>query len=870
MNLLPSLLIVAIVPDAPIEERYAGAREVFHCPFDASWDKNFDAWPDEWTRRRGRAFPHYVTIELSDRSTPTGPGCLEIDLDGGAAVVRSPPIRVSSQHAYVLEGLVETDGLQYDQAYLALSIFDKNGRLLETVVSEKVRDSQGWKKLRRGPFTPGNAHTHSAVIELHLHPGEEEDLTGTARFGDVWLGKLPRIKLSANRACHVFDVDDDVEVTCTASGILDEDPRVVFTLDDVFGVRIDEHSRHLSTVPPATTPGPLRGDSPNEPPGRTGSAVWKLPVLGPGFYRVRATVDGSDNLKHRRELTLAVIDGSLSSENSEFGWSLPQGDRPLGLAELTRLLGRVGIGWVKFPLWYGEEAGQERIEELNRFAEQLSARGIELVGLLHDPPDAVRNRSSHARSPAEVFTDDLESWYPSLEPVLARMAGRVQWWQLGSDQEAGFVGYAGLPEKIAEIKARLDQLSHDAHVGFAWGWMNQIPESGEGKPPWRFLALRADPPLTHQELAIYLPSVEAAGVRRWVVLKPISRDRYPLAVRITDLVNRMIAAKIHGAEGLFVPDPFSTGYGLMNDDGTAGDLLLPWRTTALILGGAKYSEKSLQLPGGTPNRLFTRSNDAVMVVWNDSPTEETVYLGPNVRQVDLWGRTTVPALGERGHVIRVDTLPTFVAGIDTRILQWRQSFSLAHTRFPSVPGSRHSNRLRLTNGFAGSVSGRLELAAPGSWQVDPKRFDFQLSGGEPLERDFQITFPYDVACGRHPIRVDFEIAGEETLRFSIYRHVDVGTGDAHVDAVAHLDDRGELVVEQHLVNDTDRPVRFSCHVDAPGRRRQRAQIICPAHDRRVTTYRFPEGRQLVGKTIRMRAEQVDGPRVLNHCFVVQK
>ena len=113
-----------------------------------------------------------------------------------------------------------------------------------------------------------------------------------------------------------------------------------------------------------------------------------------------------------------------------------------------------------------------------------------------------------------------------------------------------------------------------------------------------------------------------------------------------DLVRRMIAAKIHGAEGIFCSDPFDAECGLMEQDGTPGELLLPWRTTALMLGGAKYLG-AVDLPGGSPNAVFARPGDAVMVIWNPRPQDEPVYLGANIRQVDLWGRVTQPA--ERGR-----------------------------------------------------------------------------------------------------------------------------------------------------------------------------------------------------------------------------
>jgi hypothetical protein len=103
----------------------------------------------------------------------------------------------------------------------------------------------------------------------------------------------------------------------------------------------------------------------------------------------------------------------------------------------------------------------------------------------------------------------------------------------------------------------------------------------------------------------------------------------------------------------------------------------------------------------------------------------------------------------------------------------------------------------------------------------------------------------------------------------VYRRIDVGSGDVYIEVVTRLNDRQELEVEQHLVNDAPAPVSFRCHLFAPNRRRQKTQIIGLGHGRDVNTYRLPDGDQLIGKTLWLRAEQIDGARVLNYRFVAE-
>ena len=163
VNVLLPLLIVAITPDAPpIEARYPEAVTVFHCTFDASWDKNFDQWPDAWTRRRGRGFPHYVRIKINPQPSPQGDRCLRIELDGGGAVAYSPPIQVDPLFGYVLEGYLKTEGLNHDRAYFSVTLLDEQRQRLETFYSRKVRQTPGWQKLRLGPIAPGSGDARLA------------------------------------------------------------------------------------------------------------------------------------------------------------------------------------------------------------------------------------------------------------------------------------------------------------------------------------------------------------------------------------------------------------------------------------------------------------------------------------------------------------------------------------------------------------------------------------------------------------------------------------------------------------------------------------------------------------------------------------
>ncbi|MDZ7618557.1 MAG: hypothetical protein U1E05_16255, partial [Patescibacteria group bacterium] len=602
--------------------------------------------------------------------------------------------------------------------------------------------------------------------------------------------------------------------------------------------------------------------------GLAGETRWRPEIPGPGFYRVEAAMQDESALVYQRRLSMAVIDSLDGVPNTEFGWTLPDRGQALPTALLGQLIRQVGIGRVKYPLWFGDEKNEQEIERVVGFVERLGTSGIEVIGLLDKPPQALRSKLSglDQQGAAAVFAPDAKVWYPYLEPVMTRLATRVRWWQIGDDLDMSFVDTANPAAKLREIKAELDRIGQNVNVGLAWPWTQELPPTGK-QPPWRFMALSAEPVLTAGELAGYLQATKQMHAGRWVVLQPLPRSEYSPEVRATDLVFRMIAAKIHGADAAFCPDPFNDNQGLMNRDGTPGELLFPWRIAAMTLGGATYLG-SLDLPNGSPNHVFTRKDDAVMIVWNWNPTEEIVRLGGKVVQVDPWGHETTPRMEGNRQVIEVGRVPVFLVGLDPGMARWRMNCRFAQDKLPSISATPHSNTCSFQNTFDHGIVGQATIVTPEGWTVGPNQTTFRLAEGEAMDQPFTITLPFDAATGRHPVRIDFEIQTAPTEQFSVYRHVDVGLGFVYIEIETRWTRQGELEVVQRMVNDDHAPVSFRCQLFIPGMRRMLTQVVNLGRGFNEQVYPVPNATGLIGETLWLRAEEMTGPRVLNYRFTV--
>ena len=160
--------------------------------------------------------------------------------------------------------------------------------------------------------------------------------------------------------------------------------------------------------------------------------------------------------------------------------------------------------------------------------------------------------------------------------------------------------------------------------------------------------------------------------------------------------------------------------------------------------------------------------------------------------------------------------------------------------------------------------------APEGWHILPEKIDFKLAAGETSSRPFEIALPFDANSGTAQVRIDFVVAADREYHFRVYRELSVGVGDVEIEVHTRLDNDGSLVVEQQMINHSEKNVDFKCLLYANGRRRQRKQVFRLGDSQDIKIYRYPHGSQLIGTELWLRAEEMNGSRVLNHRFVAEQ
>jgi hypothetical protein len=206
----------------------------------------------------------------------------------------------------------------------------------------------------------------------------------------------------------------------------------------------------------------------------------------------------------------------------------------------------------------------------------------------------------------------------------------------------------------------------------------------------------------------------------------------------------------------------------------------------------------------------------------------------------------------------------FVRGIDPAIARWQIGFQFDPGFLQSLYGRRQNLKYRLQNPLLHGVAGVLQLHAPDVWDVRNTTLRFKLGAGESLSQDFSVLLFANASSGPQTVRIDFELFADKTYRFSIYRQVHVGLGDVVAELDTWLDDNGRLIVEQRLTNLTEENLDFNCYLFVPGRRRMRMQVFDIGPGRVTHTFTLPDGKELLGKPLWLRIEEMNGQRLQNY------
>ena len=659
---------------------------------------------------------------------------------------------------------------------------------------------------------------------------------------------------------------------------------------------------------------------------------WQLPPIEPGFYRVTAELENRSGKSLATQTTLAVVDPRLAGPPGSFGWTLPpelsgtsrqpqqqSGDwnSPIGmqppqdpiqprgldetggLGETRRLDGSrgldeprgeiqpralaawlvsLGVSWVKIPCWFApdDQASAERAADL---VSKLQDAGIQTVGVLDVPPEdqllLYELRTRRDAVAAQLFRDQAV-WQPQLEPVMSRLGLKVRLWQLGGDDDFSFLGRPRLRDTIEEISRGLQGFGQPVEIAISWPWLE--PQSSLAETSWQAVCRSSRPPLTADELEASLTEdtigSQANGLKRWVLLDPLAKHQYRRDDRIRDLVRRMATVRGHRVQAAFVSRPADPQYGLLTQDGRPDEMLLPWRTTAQLIGNLR-NIGSVELRSGAHNAAFVGDGRTIMMLWSPEPTEELIYLGDSVQHIDVWGKqSTLANEVVKGRVVQrvpIGPLPSFLVGLDPDLLALRMSVELGQRQIDSLLGQKQQVSVLYTNPTEKTIAGEIQLHVPDNWKLEERARSLELSGGGEQTENFDVVLSNSATIGDYEIPIDLEVLSTPPKQITVYRKLRVGPDGLDVHVTTRLVNGSELRVRVEITNKSDDAQSYDCLLfPGEGRQYQRRFVTIRPRETVERSFAWPDAAELVGKPILLRAVEHDGRRVLNYEVVARR
>ena len=856
-----------------------------------------------WTAAEQRQLTLPQTIEslpeplanLFDRIKQND-SCLEIRMDGGMAELVSPLFELDPRFGYSIEGEVACDKLDGYRAWFELALLDDQRAPIRTEVAPEISGTVPWRFVSTRMYDVQLPNLKYGQIVIKIEPQNTRQITGIARFDSLHLVRIPRLTLACKAPHHVISPNAPVEISCHASGLQSEDNQVRFQLVDHAGVLINEELVQLKinpsgqestnnvvkSVPRKDSNAPhYVSKSRTQPPTMSnsgaeqlsdGTAIWKLSVPLAGFYRVRVDLGEASRRLRTREISLAVFENTGVPAGNPYGLSFPHFTAEFVPSHVPQLLQLCGANWAKFHVWF-DNSQTAQADQLSWLVERLHSMNVKSIGKIDKPKSTLPGASaipgvitSSSSLMANYFQPNT-NWETELEPIILRMSMKLGWFQIGDDHDVGFAGRITANKDVADLRTRIQSYSQEElSLAIPWRWTQALPN--EPELGWQATQFTVQPDLTASEMASYFVNKPALKHARWGTLDPLPRDKYSSLDRVRDLCERMIAAKHLGIEACFLTHPLDRQIGIYNPDGSAAELLIPWRTMAVNIGGA-VPIGSIDMPSQSTNHVFRNGEQGVMIVWNDRLTKERLYLGDKVEGSDIWGRA-VEVLTHRDagnrleQEIDVGPWPLVLSGISIPVAEWGQAFQLKTKNLDSSVDHKKTLNLALTNTFGQAIHGKVRAIAPALIQANSPPLTIQLHADGPKDFDMPIVLNSNASAGLHTIRFDFDITADRRYQFSMYRNLTLGLGDVQMDWLVLRQEDGRTILRLELQNHGTQPISFDCKLFPPSRPYQRFQISQANPGRTVREFWVALPTESKFNELWLRCEQIGTSRVLNY------
>ena len=170
-------------------------------------------------------------------------------------------------------------------------------------------------------------------------------------------------------------------------------------------------------------------------------------------------------------------------------------------------------------------------------------------------------------------------------------------------------------------------------------------------------------------------------------------------------------------------------------------------------------------------------------------------------------------------------------------------------------------KIQFENPLPISAIGTVRIVAPTIF-VESTTAAFEIAPNDTGTILLPVQVLPDADTTETEIALEFEMAGDHPIRFSIQEWLQVGTDDFEFEIAFQIDDYDQLWVTVEAINYRDEPTSFDCMLLIPNRPRERTQIA-NLRDRSSRVFVVRKASELLNETLWLRCEQIGTRRVEN-------
>lgn len=848
-----------------------GRRVIKQFDFDEAHRGNFEALPMFWERHRDRGFPEYVQGSFDVETGHGAPPSFFLQSKGRNCAYHYTGLDITSEpgNDYLISARVKPQRLKNARAFISAFMRDANGLQIDGTERRSrlvggPDDTPTWREVSvrmsgdvDGAYSIGISvwvvqRSHWQDADPAINDIDHKDVYGSAWFDDIAVYRLPNIELSSTAAGrgNVYSSQEVPVLLVKVGDVVERGLRSGLRVRDGAGATVYEQQIEA-------------GD-------RAGAAGRRIQLSGllPGIYHVRLNVEIEQGASIERHLTFALLAPELKRPrkfNSRYGVVVHSDGGWSRQAEVA-LLDALGVRSVKLSLAnvLNADASQEQ-QPLSTLVDELSERHLAITGTLVSSSFTRQDGTgSQSQTLIDVLSASVETWRPQVANLVSKYQNRFANWQVGPDGESEVFDDVRLEPVLTHLR---DEMAKLTTLPTLVAPSSIQYERGESNLPANILSITVPAVTPPSEIPGHLDeSIPEAGYQQiWAFIQLPPPEPYRRLPWLIDVAKRFIFAQQSSVDKVFVRQPWNRRYG------TGGTMIEPiepfliLRTVISLLDDAAYMGQ-LETSEGVTCHAFDRGGRAVLVMWDDGAPmagrSHDLYLNGATHMVDLWGRQTT--LSERSGTVAVtlSPVPVFIHAAETWLVRFRRSLKFDPLLLPSE-STFHEHQVLIHNSRKDPISGSIRLKPPKGWQIRPSHFTFAAQGNETFAQKVRIQSAPRAPAGRQQIETKVMIDAAKLYEFTVYLPLQLDLSD--MDVSADLVVEGEDVVIRHrITNRSDEVVTFTSFADAPGRKRQTMNILGLQPDQTVVkAHRFPDGRALSGKVIRVGLKQVKGPRSHN-------